>query len=348
MPARNTSSWESRAKNLHQQSVVILTHDHLAGLPALNGMLAGGVTAKVLHLTVDALIWEHGGRRYVESQGLRDGLGWRALALRALRRVRRTIDSHPDKFGLITKPAGIMRAKREGKAGIILGFEGAKPLEGSLDALREFHALGVRVIQLTWAVPNLLVQEGRDAGLTAFGRDVIREMNRLGMVIDIAHLTYLSRRAFFEAVELSEKPVMAGHNTVRPLAPQGELDEEQVRAIAAKGGVIGLHFCSHLVRRSQEDMRATLDDLVAHVDYAASLVGIEHVALGADFFRNDKVYARCMGHNVSWIRGAANVRQIPNVTAALIRAGFSDSDIKKVLGLNFLRLFRAVSKGCLK
>ena len=348
MPQRKATAVESTSQRLHEQSVVILAHDHLAGLPALNGMLAGGVTAKVLHLTVDALIWEHGGRRYVESQGLRDGVGWRALALRALRRVRRTIDSHPDNFALITKPAGIIRAKREGKAGLILGFEGAKPLEGSLDALREFHALGVRVIQLTWAVPNLLVQEGRDAGLTAFGRDVIREMNRLGMVLDIAHLTYLSRRAFFEAVELSEKPVMAGHNTVRPLAPQGELDEEQVRAIAAKGGIIGLHFCSHLVRRSQDNVRATLDDLVAQVERIASLVGIEHVALGADFFRNDKVYARCMGHNVSWMRGAANVRQIPNVTRALAERGFRSSDIRKVLGANFMHLFRAVSKRHLK
>lgn len=325
--------------------MVVLTHDHLANRAALDAMLAGGVTAKVLHLTVDALIWEYGGARYLESQSQREGAGWRAIALGALGRVTRTIHSEPRKFALVNRPAHILKAKRERRAGVILGFEGAKPLEGSLQNLREFHSLGVRVIQLTWAVPNLLVEQDCDAGLTAFGRDVIREMNRLGMIIDIAHLTYLSRRAFFQAVELSEKPVLAGHNTVRPLAPQGELDEEQARAIAARGGVIGLHFCSHLIRRSHDEVRATLDDVIAHVDYLASLVGIDHVALGCDFFRNDKVYARCMGHNVSWVRGASSAREIPNVTRALVERGFSDSDIRKVLGLNFLRLFRATQAG---
>jgi membrane dipeptidase len=343
---QNNQLLQERARRLHGHSVVMLTHDHLANRRALLGMLAGGVTAKVLHLTIDALIWEFAGRRYVESQKQRDGIGWRALAMKALRRVRRIIDSEPDIFALIRTPRDILAAKRHGKAGIILGFEGAKPLEGTIEALHEFHALGVRVIQLTWAVPNLLVEEDRDAGLTPFGRQVIREMNRLGMIVDIAHLTYLSRRAFFQAVELSEKPVMAGHNTVRPIAPQGELDDDQVRAIAAKGGIIGLHFCSHLVSRTGDTTpQASLDELVDQVDHIASLAGIDHVALGADFFRNDKVYARCMGTNVSWVKGADSVRKIPNVTRALVRRGFSDSDIKKVLGANFLRVFNAVQAG---
>jgi membrane dipeptidase len=343
---QNNQLLQERARRLHEQSVVVLTHDHLANRRALLGMLAGGVTAKVLHLTVDALIWEFAGRRYVESQKQRDGIGWRALAMKALRRVRRIIDSEPGRFALIRTPRDILAANRHGKAGIILGFEGAKPLEGTIEALQEFHALGVRVIQLTWAVPNLLVEEDRDAGLAPFGRQVICEMNRLGMIIDIAHLTYLSRRAFFQAVELSQKPVMAGHNTVRPIAPQGELDDDQVRAIAAKGGIIGLHFCSHLVSRTGDTTpQASLDELVDQVDHIASLVGIEHVALGADFFRNDKVYRRCMGTNVTWVKGADSARKIPNVTRALVRRGLSDSDIKKVLGQNFLRLFQAVEAG---
>lgn len=340
------SDAEQRAARLHSESVVLVCHDHLSRPQDFEAMRLGGVTAKVLHVSVDALIWEEGGRRYQSSLRQASGKGWAKRALVSLETVLGHIEANQDRLCLIRKGEDVLAAKKEGKCGIIVGFEGAKPLEGSLELLHVFHRLGLRVMQLTWAVPNPVVDrravEG-DLGLTSFGRELIQEMNRLGILIDISHITYLSRKAFFDVLELSGQPVLAGHCTAKAIAPGGELDDEQIVALGEKGGVIGLHFGSHLVRsarRGPSDRQADLQDLVDQAEHIGSLIGIEHVALGCDYFLNDEVYARAQGPGFRWLSGADEISQMPNVTAGLVAAGYGDEGIKGILGGNVLRLLR--------
>jgi membrane dipeptidase len=340
-----------RATELHQGALVILAHDHLPDAEHLLQMLEGGVTAKVLHVSLDVLVWEDEGRCYQQSCEDYRGGGFAARGRDTIARLQETISRDSSRLCLIRRASDLERAKAASQAGVIIGSEGSKLLEGSLERLREFYELGLRVIQLTWAVPNLVVDpeaHDRNSGLTAFGRGLVREMHRLGMTVDVAHLVYLSRKAFFEALELGGGPVLAGHCTVRPVSPQAELDEEQARAIADTGGVIALHFCRHLAHsgaRHATGDEADLDDVIDNAAYIADMVGMEHVGLGCDFFRNDELYQRAMGGNVAWVRGCESAAELPNVTEAFLRRGFTEAETRQVLGENLLRLFAQTWKG---
>lgn len=350
-PKEAAEQLRERAERLHEEAIVVLAHDHLAGLDDLRLMLAGGVTAKVLHVSLDVLVWEEAGTRYRESCEDWRGQGFAARARDTISRLREHVSANSDWLRLILRADDLRQAKASGQAGLILGSEGSKLLEGSLERLQEFHDLGLRVMQLTWAVPNLVVDpdaRDSDSGLTPFGRQLVKEMHRLGMVVDVAHLVYLSRKAFFEAIDLAEAPVLAGHCTAQAISPGGEVDDERLRAIAATGGVVAIHFCRHIVRssaRHTQDLDADLDDVVDNVAYIADQVGIDHVALGPDYFLNDALYARAMGSRVEWVRGCESAAELASVTHALLRRGFSQEETKQVLGGNLLRLFEQVWRG---
>jgi membrane dipeptidase len=336
------------AAALHDRALIVLAHDHLSTPTDLLAMRQGGVTAKTVHVIVDTLIWEDGGVHYEESIHSCDG--WARRALLAIERLLRQVDAAPERLMVVRAAQDVIQAKREGKQGLLIGFEGAKPLEGTIESLGAFYRLGLRHLQLTWAYKNQLVdwrEDGRDCGLTEFGRQVIHEANRLGILIDPSHMR---ERSWHEAVRQSDGPVLAGHSTASGLHPgHGDLSDDQLKLLAEKGSVIGLHFCSHYLkdvgRRSDGrwwEVRADIDDLIAHIDYISRLIGMDYIALGPDYFQNDEAYATAMGYNVNHIKDLDDISEMPNLTRALVARGFSDTDIEKLLGGNMLRLYREV------
>ena len=331
-----------QARRLHRDAIVINAHDHMLGLEDHLAMRGAGVTAKTLHVSLDVVIWDDEPDCYAKYRDVIDGYADRAR--RTIDLVRAQIDAHPGELLLVRCADDILDAHRTGRAGIILGFEGAKPLEDKLERLDEFYELGVRYIQLTWAVRNH-VSTGfdPDAGLTPFGRDVVRRMNELGMVIDVAHI---GEKAWHEVAELSSHPIIAGHCGVSALTlGRSEITDERLRLIAATGGVVGLHAVAHIMHptgKADWEERATVDHIVDHADYIRDHAGIDHVALGPDFFPNDEHYRRAIGYNVVYADGLRDVGGLPNLTAAFLRRGYSEDDVRKVLGGNLLRVYREV------
>jgi membrane dipeptidase len=293
----------------------------------------------VLHVSVDADVWNG---PEAQAQSMHRYTGWTAPALQAIERVREIIESEPNRLCLALTAADISQAHGQGKSAIVLGFEGGKPVEQSLDLLRTFHRLGVRVLQLTWAGGNDICDRRdppKSEGLTPFGVELVKEMNRLGMLIDPGHC---SRKTFFDVIERSTRPVAVLH-TAPATKGKGDLDDEQVRAIARKGGVIGLHFFSHYLNPSR---KATVEDLVEHVDYIRKLVGIDYVALGGDYLELTESFIKGHGPAAGGYLGIPeeldSYEKVVNVTRALRLHGYADEEIRKVLGGNLMRVFQQV------
>ncbi len=236
------------------------------------------------------------------------------------------------------------RAHETGRSAVLLGFEGGKPIERDLGLLHEAYGLGLRVLQLTWAGGNDICDR-RDPpvceGLTDFGREAVREMNRLGVLIDPGHC---SRKTFFQVMELSTRPVAFLHGTPRGAIPgAGDLDDDQLRAIADTGGVVGLHFFSHYLHPARP---ATAADLVTHVEYLAEAIGLERIALGCDYLHLSDDFRRAHGLPASGYLGIPEeldgYDKLVNVTRELCRRGFGDEEVRGILGGNLIRLFRSV------
>jgi membrane dipeptidase len=328
-----SESEEQRAISLHEQSIVILMHDHLPIAGDIPKMQVGGVTAKVYNLICDVEI--SGDFRASANQYE----GWAKRALVQIDQAITEIEAN-DKVLLALTAEDIEKAKREGKIAILLGSEGGKLLEGELSLLRNFYRLGLRELQLTWAFENQLANS---KGLTDFGKDVVKEMNKLGIIID---LTHIPQRAFDDVLALTKHPVIISHCAAK--AVSADLSDEQIRAIAQNGGVLGLHFYStYMAKRLANGIVAEeigVSDLVDHIDYIANLVGIDHVGLGADFFPDHGEWAefqKAQGtYNIKWV--IEDKSAMPDVTRELVFRGYSDSEIQKILGLNFLGICQKV------
>jgi membrane dipeptidase len=295
-----------------------------------------------------------GGRRFEErsSQGhvdlprLREGgVDVQVFALwvepeykpeRALPRLLHLLDAF---HGIVEASAGavvpcasvqeIDRAVAAGRLAAVLSVEGAEPVGRDLALLRVLHRVGVRVLGLVWnernAIGDGVGEERAGGGLTEFGAAVVREMNRLGMVIDVSHL---NERGFWDVMEISAQPVVASHSNARALCDHPRnLRDEQIRALAAAGGVVGINFYPRFV----DPARPTLARVVDHIDHVASLVGPDHVGLGSDFDGIESVP-----------EGLEDATRFPAVTEELLRRGYREDDVRKILGGNFLRVFRQV------
>ena len=229
----------------------------------------------------------------------------------------------------------------------VLSFEGGKPLEGRLENLRNFYCLGLRAMQITWNLRNELAdgvkEERTGGGLTNFGEAVVREMERLGMVIDLAHI---SRAGWFDVLDVASGPVCCSHSNCKKIYHHFRtIDDEQIKALAETGGVLGVNAIATMVA-----MEPTLDKLVDHISHIADLVGIDHVGLGLDFVKDDgplypedEIFG--VGEN-RLIPGFENEDDLINITECLLKRGFRKDDVVKVLGGNFLRVLRAVLKPC--
>src|SRR5580700_6362195 len=290
------------------------------------------------------------------------------------------IAAHPNDFVFATTADEIVAAHNEHKIAALMGIEGGHAIEDSLRLLRDYYALGVRYMTLTHFNTNNWADSQGDFddskvkhhnGLTPFGKDVVREMNRLGMMVDISHT---ADKTFYDALEVSSAPIIASHSSCRAISSNTRnMTDDMIRAIAAKGGTIQINFdCAYLSQRYsdaskpimaelrprfQEAMKiedpvaraaaidkleeestaklppATLADVVAQIDHAVKIGGIDHVGIGTDF---DGV--GCVPKELS------SYDKFPALTRALLEKGYSADDIKKIYGGNLLRVMRAVEQ----
>ncbi len=250
----------------------------------------------------------------------------------------------------------IEAAKQSGRTGIIFGFQNTSAIEEDLELLSIFHSLGVRVIQLTYMEANLVGQgclERIDAGLTSFGLEVVAEMNRLGILIDLSHVGY---RTTMDAIEASDKPVAFTHANPRSLCdhPRNKPDDA-IRALVKKGGVVGATIFPPFLPSGSN---STLSDFIDVIDYLTDMVEVDHVAIGTDltegqpreFFdwllcgRSKKGPSMTLEYPIKLPSGFVNAASFPRLTDALLQRGYRESDIRKIMGGNMIRLFREVWK----
>jgi membrane dipeptidase len=275
--------------------------------------------------------------------------------LRQIGRLRHALRDHPLAF-LTDSVAAIRRAKTDGKLAVVLMFQSTAALGGEVHMVETFARLGVRSMNLAYNQAELAADgcmEPRGGGLSTFGRQVIAEMNRLGVLLDLSHT---SHRATMEAMELSTAPVAFTHSNANAIySHPRNLDDDQIRACVATGGVIGLN--GHPAFVAEGTAAPTLDQLLAHLDYLVERAGIAHVGLGLDFSQapgqqmSPERYRTMMAEGVwrpetlpppPWTYPVADARHIGRLTEALLRRNWPEADIRAVLGGNFLRLFERV------
>jgi membrane dipeptidase len=291
------------------------------------------------------------------------------------------VQRHPDKFAILTSPKDVERLRQGGRVLLPLGMENGAPIGDSLDTLRLFHQRGVRYITLAHSANNRLADssyalEKKWNGLSPFGRRVVREMNRLGIMVDVSHLGDASAK---EAIARSRVPVIASHSAFRRFTPGFErnISDELAKAVAAKGGVIQVPFGTAFIdpasaadtqawfraaadfdRRNaalkaqgkpEEDRdafekawetahpprKSTLEQVLEQIDHGVKLLGVDHVGIGSDFDGVD-------GALPAQLRTVAD---FPNLVAGLQERGYSEADIRKILGGNLLRVWAEVEAG---
>lgn len=214
------------------------------------------------------------------------------------------------------------------KIAALLSVEGGEALEGHIMVLRTLYRLGVRSLTLTWNGRNELgdgvgVESG--AGLTAFGKEVVEEMNRLKMIIDVSHL---SEEGFWDVMALSRDPVIASHSNCKSIyGHKRNLNDDQIRAIAEKAGVVGITFVPNFLGGDRTTVNAVLD----HIDHAVKIGGIDCVGIGSDFDGTDQLPG-----------GLDDCSQIGSITKGLVKRGYDDTAVTKIIGGNFLRLIGQV------
>ena len=367
-----------RARGLHDRAVVIDTHadttqrlifDKAFDLGARNKagsidiprMREGGLDALFFSIWVDGTVT---GQRAV------------MLALQQIDAVREAVRRHPKDLALATTAADIRRAAATGRIAALLGVEGGHMIDEDLGVLRRFAALGVRYLTLTHSLNTTWADSSNDQpvhnGLTSFGRDVVRELNRLGVMIDVSHV---ADKTFYDALEVTRASVIASHSSVRAIANSPRnMTDDMLRAVARNQGVVMINFnagflseqfrvaprsaavqaqlqavvttcgpdqaCQTLERQriSHAAMRAGQlpsvgpDKIIEHIDHVVKIAGVDHVGLGSDF------------DGAVMPLGLEDASKLPALTDALIRTGYPERDVTKILGGNLLRVMEQVER----
>jgi membrane dipeptidase len=223
----------------------------------------------------------------------------------------------------------ILKALRQGKTAALLSIEGADVLEGEVGVLRMFYRLGVRMVGLVHSLRNQLADGVTDArtggGLSEFGVQVVEELNRLGVLIDVSHL---NDAGFWDLIEVSAKPIVASHSNSRAVCGHPRnLTDDQIRALADRGGVMGINFSPPFVHPTRADVARVVD----HIDHIVDVVGDDYVGLGSDF---DGIRGTPIG--------LEDVSKMPNITVELVHRGYAEKAIRKILGDNHLRVLKDV------
>jgi membrane dipeptidase len=374
---RDERLWQ-RALKLQHSSIVVDTHNDVLSFmfdenydigtssvgkyhTDLARMKQGGLSAEFFSVYVD--------RSYAEK----GGAARRAMDL--IDMVYRAAEKYPRELMMSYTTDDIRRAKKQKKIAALMGIEGGHAIENSLMALRDFYRLGIRYMTLThnntndWA--DACCDKAKHNGLSDFGKEVVREMNRIGMLVDISHV---SDKTMSDVLDISTAPVIASHSSARALADRPRnIPDELLRRIAKNGGVVMINFYPVFIdqkaieasaarevrlkpqrdalnaqfkndpkRLSEELDKLTaanplpptpLSVLVDHFEHVAKVAGIDHVGIGSDF------------DGVPYLpEGMKDIAQLPNLTYELLRRGYSESDVRKVLGENFLRAFAAAER----
>ncbi len=330
---------EAQVRRIHRSLLLVDTHNDVP-MRVLAGFDIGRRSAKG-HTDLPRL--REGGvgavffSAYVAARYARENQAAHR-ALEMMDAIRNGIVArYPQDFRLALTAEDIQAARREGKIAALIGIEGGHAIEDSLPLLRMFFQLGARYMTLTHVNTNNWADSSGDLanpnvkhhqGLTDFGRQVIAEMNRLGMIVDVSHV---SDKTFWEVLSASRAPVMASHSSCRALCDHPRnLTDEMIRALAAKGGVIQINFAPEFLTR-RKTPPAGVEDVAAHIEHAVRVGGVEAVGIGSDFDGID-----------STPQGLEDVSQFPNLTRALLARGFSAAQIGQIYGGNLLRLMRAV------
>lgn len=246
-----------------------------------------------------------------------------------------SIEENKDKFVQVRNYEEIVRAKEEKKVGGLLTIEGSEPLMGDLGLLRVFHKLGVRILSFTWnwrtEFADGLSASRTEGKLTQMGIEAVEELRRLGIVLDVSHIT---DACFWDIVENTKVPFIASHSNCRELCDvPRNLTDDMLRALAEKGGVTGMNYLGFFVVPREKlgtEYKATVEDLVDHIDHVVKVVGPDYVGLGSDF------------DGGGGLVGLEDTSKVPNITRIMVKRGYSDEDIKKILGGNHLRVFEQV------
>ena len=266
--------------------------------------------------------------------------------------MKKLIRDNSDLVTLVRSTQDIADAKKNGKTGIILGFQNAHAFEDNLGYIEAYADMGVRVVQLCYNTQNLIGTGcyERDGGLSGFGREAIAEMNRVGIMVDLSHVGGNTSQ---EAILESKKPVCYSHCLPSGLKehPRNKSDE-QLRFIADHGGFIGVTMFPPFLKRGIE---ATVDDYIEAIDYVTNLVGEDCIGIGTDFTQGyDKGFFDWITHDKGRYRqltkfgtilnplGIRTIGEFPNLTAAMEQAGWSETRIRKVMGENWVRVFGEV------
>jgi len=282
-----------------------------------------------------------------------DGAWSFGQAIRDCAKWQRRFDA-VDKFQKVTKAADILAAKENGSLGIILNFQNAVCIGDKLDNVNLFYDFGVRVMQLTYNTRNLLADgclEREPAGMSKYGQKVVRRMNELGMVIDVSHS---SEKTTLDAISFSDSPVAVTHSACKAIFDHPRNKSDQVlEAVAENNGYFGILYCPFFLAASN----SSINDWIKHVNHAVSIAGVDHVGICSDWARMPKPLAdrfhifaekefefegdhAIPKHAVT--QGLEDYDQFGNITRALVAEGYSDDEIRAILGGNWLRLFSRV------
>lgn len=324
--------------------------------------LQGGLNVPFMSIFIPASVDEKGGAK--------------ALADELIDLIENVVKGSPQKFALAYSTDQVRHNFADGKISLPMGMENGAPIEGKLENVQYFYDRGIRYITLTHAKSNHIADSSYDDnrqwhGLSGFGRQLIGEMNRVGIMVDVSHI---SDEAFYQVMDLSKVPVIASHSSARHFTPGFErnMDDAMIKLLGSKGGVMQITFGSGFIsaqsRKSSEESReaitqyfeehsldanseegrafaekyrqqhpyqyAALADLLDHFDHVIDLVGVEHVGIGSDF---DGV-----GNTLP--TGIKDVSQYPNLIEGLLARGYSETDLEKILAGNLMRVWKQVEE----
>lgn len=378
---------QERATRLHRRAIIVDGHNDIPTVLLESGldlttateqthtdlprMKSSGITAEFFSIYVD--------KDFANAPTVRGG-GSLRRAIDLIDVTYRQIERNPSDLLLATTADDIRRAKKEGKIAVLMGVEGGHAIENSLAALRELYRLGCRYMTLTHSNTNEWADSAgysgplvvRHHGLSPFGEDVVREMQRIGMLVDVSHA---SDETFWSVMKVAKAPVIASHSSARALADhRRNMSDDMLRAVSKNGGVVMVNFWSMFLseafqaasrewnerhgselaglreklksdpiayRRARDELLAKteplpkvpLSVLVDHIAHVASVAGIDHVGLGSDFDGVDALP-----------EGIEGIDALPKLTRALVDKGFRDEDILKILGGNFLRVLESAER----
>jgi len=353
---------EARVKRLFEENIVLSLHDHMFVAPEnLEDFYAfrrqgrdwtgyEGLAASGLDGVFDAMM---DGTAMITSKA-----GWKWDDIITDIGLRLSDIAHQEMVKLALTTEDIEACKANGQIAFIVSLESSTMIENELDRIDILYGIGVRSMGIAYSEGNQLgagLREEGDGGLTQFGRKAVKRMNKLGIAIDISHS---GDRTGLETIEVSDKPIFITHAGARALWNSRRLkNDETLRACAAKGGVIGIEAAPHTTL-TETDRTHTLEPYMEHVEYVADLVGIDHVALGPDVLFGDHVGLHYLlagplsigaAHKgnefeeVEYVKGLENPAEaFPNIVRWLVKHGYSDEDIAKVIGGNVMRVLKEV------